>query len=132
MTSATTAPAIHASRPVLAVDASADAITALTVMREHRVRHLPVVRGIRCVGLVTEVDLLRALTVSAAMPPPAAGVLCHPPPAVTQDTPLPMVAAAILAGGLDAALVVSEGILCGIITSSDVLVAVAGSAADSG
>lgn len=129
----TAAPAVHARHPVLVVEAGTDAITALTVMRTHHVRHLPVVGGGRCVGLVTETDLLQALTVSATVPPPAVGTLCRrPPPILPPDSPLPTAAATILAGGVEAALVVQDGVLRGILTTSDILAMVAGSTAPHG
>jgi acetoin utilization protein AcuB len=121
---ATTEPVLHASHRVLAIHPDTDAITALGVMGEHGVRHLPVVRGHRCVGMVTEADLLRAITVAPSAP--TAGTLCHRcPPTVPPDAGLPAVAAAILAGGLDAALVVHGCALVGIVTSIDVLAAIA-------
>jgi acetoin utilization protein AcuB len=124
---ATTEPVLLASHRVLAIHPDTDAITALGVMGEHGVRHLPVVRGHRCVGMVTEADLLRAITVAPSAPLPTAGTLCHRcPPTVPPDAGLPAVAAAILAGGLDAALVVQGSVLTGIVTSVDVLTSIAG------
>jgi CBS domain-containing protein len=113
-------------RDVLAVEASMDALTALTVMRTNQVRHLPVVRAGRCVGLVTETDLLRALTVSATIPPLAVGTLCRRTPVLPPDPTLPAAAAAILASGVDAALVVRDGVPRGILTGSDIPAVVAG------
>ena len=111
------------SRPVLAVDLRADAFTALEVMRRNRVRHLPVVDGRTCVGLLTEADVLAAL---ADALPHSAGSLCHsPPPTVPAGAPLGRVAAQIMAGGLDAALVIRDSVLIGIVTCVDVLEQVA-------
>jgi predicted transcriptional regulator len=115
---------VRASHPVLAIDPNADAVTALRVMHHHGVRHLPVVRGAHCLGLVTETDLLRALTVSIMTPAPVASV-CRPAPVAPRDAPLPAIAAEIAAGGLDAVLLVDGAVLTGILTSADVLAAVA-------
>jgi len=121
------APFVHSSHWVLAIDPDADAVTALGVMRDNGVRHLPVVRGARCEGLLTESDLLRVLV---ALPDgvavPTVAQLCHrEPPTVADGAPLATVAAAIMAGGLDAALVVQRGVLTAIVTSVDVIAAVA-------
>jgi CBS domain-containing protein len=117
---------VHASHRVLAVDPHTDAVTALAVMEDNGVRHLPVVRGARCEGLITETQLLHALAVPATVTVPTVGMLCHrPPPTAPADAAPPVVAAAIIAGGLDAALVVHDGALTGIVTSKDVLAAVA-------
>jgi acetoin utilization protein AcuB len=122
----TTEPVLHPSHPVLAISPDADAITALGVMSDQGVRHLPVVRGNRCEGLVIEADLLRAITVAASSQPPTVGMLYRRyPPTVAKDADLPTVAAAILGGGLDAALVVHGCALVGIVTSIDVLAAIA-------
>lgn len=114
---------VRVSRRVLAVTAETDAATALALMRGHRIRHLPVVYRRRCFGLLTEADLLRALTAQPAeLAARPVGHLCHvPAPTVTAGAELATTAAAILAGGLDAALVVSQGVLAGIVTTTDVL-----------
>jgi len=132
--SSATEPVAHAGDRVLAIHPDTDAATALDVMSVNAVRHLPVVHGNQCQGLVTETDLLRAVAVAAGEPAgsprPTVGSHCHRlPPTVRKDAGLPAVAAAILAGGLDAALVVHGGALTGIVTSTDVLAAVAEQAA---
>ena len=120
-------PVVHPSHPVLVIDSETDALTALIVMRNHQVRHLPIVRGAHCEGLVTQADLLRALVVlSTRDPVPTVGSLCHRnPPVVPRSAELPAIAAAIVAGGVDAALVVRGRTLIGIVTTTDVLAAVA-------
>jgi CBS domain-containing protein len=118
----TSTPAVHASHRVLAVHPDTDAITALALMDDNGVRHLPVVRRACCEGLVTEAHLLRALAAPATVPLPTVGMLCHRPPlTVPADAAPPVIAAAIISGGLDAALVVHGGTLTGIVTSKDVL-----------
>ena len=117
---------VHLANPVLAIHPDTDAITALKVMQDFGVRHLPVVLGNRCEGLVTETDLLRALAMTTRPELPAVRQLRHRhPPAVADGAPTDRIAAAILAGGLGAALVVHDGALTGIVTSTDVLAAVA-------
>jgi CBS domain-containing protein len=110
---------IHISRRVLAVTPETDPMTALSVMRGNGVRHLPVVQGQRCIGLLTEAHLLEAII---GMPGPSVGWLCgSPAPTVPAGATPSTMAAAILAGGLDAALVVHGAALVGIVTSTDVL-----------
>ena len=119
---------VRVSRRVLAVTAETDVATALALMRDHRIRHLPVVYRRRCFGLLTETDLLGALTADPAeLAARSVGHLCHvPAPTVPAGAELATSAAAILAGGLDAALVVSQGVLVGIVTTTDVLTQLAG------
>lgn len=126
MTTQSTAPTVHASHRVLAVHPDTDVITALRVMGDNGVRHLPVVSGHRCQGIVIEADLLRAVATTTGTRLPTAGALCHRrPPTVPEGAELSAVAAAIFDGGIDAALVVHGGALIGIVTSTDVLAAVA-------
>jgi CBS domain-containing protein len=118
-------PLIKPGRRLLAVNPETDAFTALTVMRRNEVRHLPVVVGDLCVGLLTEGDLLRALATSASAGELTAGGLCHrPAPAVPAGSSLRDIAAIMIADGSDAALVVSRGVMVGLVTSGDVLGAV--------
>lgn len=117
---------VRVSRRVLAVTADTDPVTALGVMRQGRVRHLPVIRGDQCVGLLTEVDLLVALAGGAAAVRSPVGELCQvPAPTVPAGATSDEIAAAILAGGADAALVVEDSVLVGIVTTTDLLIGLA-------
>jgi CBS domain-containing protein len=107
---------------MVAVTAQTNAATALTVMRRHGVRHLPVAYGREYFGLLTESDLLRALIIMTGKIAVPVGQLCRvPAPTVAAGTGLATTAAAILAGGSDAVLVVKDAALVGIVTSTDVL-----------
>jgi|SRR5215217_4915446 len=118
-------PIVKPGRRVLAVHPTADAFAALTMMRHNEVRHLPVVDGDRCVGLLTEFDLLRALASDISAAELTAEALCHrPAPAVPAGSSLPAMAVAMVAAGADAALVVQGGVMVGMVTASDVLGAV--------
>ena len=55
------------SREVVAIDADARVPTALHVMAETGVRHLPVVDRGRCLGVLVEADLIRHLGVRCAL-----------------------------------------------------------------
>lgn len=118
-------PAVPKGRRVVAVHPAADAFEALTVMRRSEVRHLPVVADGHCVGLLTEAGLLRGLASGASGAELTAGGLCHrPAPAVPAGSSLPAMAAAMVDSGADAVIVVSNGTMVGLVTSSDVLGAV--------
>jgi CBS domain-containing protein len=86
-------------------------------------RHLPVVSRGRCVGVLVDVDL-----VAAAVDGVAGGVgplARRPVPTVALRADAPTAARAILAGGMDAALVVDDGVVVGIVTATDVVAALA-------
>ena len=55
------------TRDLVGVTPDTPVMTALSLMATRRVRHLPVLTGRRCLGLVIELDLVRAL---AAVPLP--------------------------------------------------------------
>jgi len=122
---------IRVTNRVLAVAAEADPIIALDVMRRNHVRHLPVIQGRSCVGLLTEAGLLRAL---ALLPPDVrsqVGALCTAPaPTVPAGSSPATIAAAILVGAVDAVLVVRDTVLVGIVTTTDVLAQIAGRMGD--
>lgn len=118
-------PTVPKGRRVVAVHPAMDAYGALTMMRRSEVRHLPVVADGHCVGLLTEADLLRGLASGASGAELTAGGLCHrPAPAVPAGSSLPAMAAAMIDSGADAVIVVSNGTMVGMVTSSDVLGAV--------
>ena len=47
--------------PLICIDANATAYEALAKLREHKIRHLPVVENDRIVGILSDRDLQRAL-----------------------------------------------------------------------
>ena len=109
------------------IDATDPIGEAHRLMKEEKLRHLPVLDGGVLVGLVSERDLLRLEAtvdvdqkhdpVSAAMSSPAFTVL--------PDMPLRAVASQMRARGIGSAVVVSEGRVVGIFTTSDALDALA-------
>ena len=52
------------TRAVIAVPPSFKVIDAIAVMKDKRIKSLPVVEGDRCVGIVTTTDILREVTSS--------------------------------------------------------------------
>jgi len=69
-----------ASAPVIAAMPVLDALAALRLMRGNYIRHLPVVDDGRCVGLVSETDVLIALASTTRGPLPTVLELCRRPP----------------------------------------------------
>ncbi|HEX5349254.1 MAG TPA: CBS domain-containing protein [Pseudonocardiaceae bacterium] len=110
---------------VVAVDPSMALIDALRVMDSVGVRHLPVVENSRCVGLLAEVDLLRQLVTHGLERPGAAarctaGEVCRrPAPVVPVWTTRATAAQVMRALGSDAVLVLDDGHIHGIVTTSD-------------
>jgi len=114
---------IAPSRPVRVVDERTSVAEALQVMRVGGVRHLPVVTDGRCVGLLVDRDVVAAAV--EGVTGPVARWARSPVPTVAPGDPPPVVARAVLAGGLDAALVVDDGVVIGIVTATDALAALA-------
>ncbi|MDD7933239.1 CBS domain-containing protein [Actinomycetospora straminea] len=116
-------PRLRPRRPVRVVTEQTSVAEALRIMRVDGVRHLPVIAGDRCTGLLVDRDLIAAAVDGVTLP---VGRLArgHVPTVEAGATPS-RVARAVLAGGLDAAVVVEEGAVVGIVTTTDALVALA-------
>lgn len=110
---------------VVAVSPSTALIEALRVMDLAGVRHLPVVEGGRCVGLLTEVDMLRQLVTHALVQPEstaqltAAEVCRRPAPVVPVWATRATAAHVMLALGIDAVIVLENDHIHGIVTTYD-------------
>lgn len=111
------------SRPVRVIGEHATVADALRVMRVAGVRHLPVIAEGRCTGLLVDRDLIAAAVDGVTTP--VGRLARRPVPVVEAGTPAPGVARAVLAGGVDAALVVESGAVVGIVTATDALAALA-------
>lgn len=99
------------------------------LMREHGIRHLPVVEGPRLIGLVSQRDLylietLRGVDATAA---PVAEAMNAEPYAVAPDAPLEEVAREMAEHKYGSAVVVQRGEVVGIFTTVDALRALASS-----
>jgi CBS domain-containing protein len=103
---------------LVAITPDAPLRTALRLMALKNVRHLPVLDGPRCVGVVGETDLVRAVAVGG---PGLVGPLARPVPMVPVTARRGDTAAAVLAGDIDAALVVDGDRLVGILTTTDLV-----------
>jgi len=90
--------------------------TGLNLMVSRNVRHLPVVEGSRCLGVVLETDIVRAVAIGE---PQLLGPLVRAIPTVSVDERRSAAARAVLAGDVDAVLVTDGGRLVGIVTTTD-------------
>ncbi len=115
---------IDPSRPVRVVHDTTTVAQALGLMHRARVRHLPVVSRGRCLGVLVDVDLVAAAVDGVAGP--VGPIARRPAPTVPLGADAPATARAILAGGTDAALVMDDGVVVGIVTATDVLAGLTG------
>ena len=111
------------SRPVRVVSEHATVAEALQVLRVAGVRHLPVIAEDRCVGMLLDLDLVAAAVDGVTAP--VGRLARHPVPTVAAGASAPAVARAVLAGGMEVALVVEDGAVVGIVTASDALATLA-------
>lgn len=103
---------------VVAITPDAPLRTALRLMASGDVRHLPVLDGGRCLGIVVETDLVHAVAVGGCS---VVGPLARPVPAVPATARRSTAARAMLAGDVDAVLVADGARLVGIVTATDLV-----------
>jgi len=105
------------------VDISDSLLRARDLMREHEVRHLPVVKGHELLGILTDRDLKRALDPDLGLPPKTElfvrDVYLPDPYVVDDHSPLDDVLEHMATHHLGSALVTKHGRLAGIFTSTD-------------
>jgi len=92
---------------------------AASLLEEHGIRHLPLVRGERIVGLLRR-DVVDAALAHGGEDGPALSVARPDPLVVDQGARLEDVLARLAEGVNDAVLVLRHGKLVGIVTSSDI------------
>ncbi len=96
---------------------------ARNVMLEHDVRHLPVVRDGKLVGVLSDRDLKRALDPSLGLPPKdelfVDDVMVHDPYVIDTHERLDRVLLRMADEHIGCALVVKDGRLAGIFTTTD-------------
>ena len=105
------------------IDVDAPLRQARNLMLEHQIRHLPVKRRQRLVGVLTDRDLKRALDPALGMAPRdelfVDDVMVADIYAVSLDEPLDRVLQEMAERHIGCALVVKDGHLAGIFTSTD-------------
>lgn len=113
------------STQIIAITPDAPLATALRLMASTGVRHLPVVDGDRCLGIVSEADLVNCL---AREPSPLTAATQRPVWQLTRRvSPIPRsarrsdAARRMHTDGLDAVLVTDGGRLVGIVTATDLI-----------
>lgn len=111
---------------VVGIVPDAPAQTALHLMARANVRHLPVIDGTNCVGMLLESDVLSWLSESRGSPftAPVEWVshICRRPPiTVPLDSRRSEVTTRMVIGEMDAVLVADNGRIVGIITATDLV-----------
>ena len=108
-------------------------VTACELMREHRMRHIPVVDGTRVVGIISDRDVRGVLPTMSELrtePVPcglrllalkAADVMTRLPLSVTPDTSIREAAQTICREKIGALPVLQDGQLIGIVSADDLL-----------
>jgi len=100
---------------------------AQSMMREHRIRHLPVLRQARLVGVVSERDLALVQSLPGMRPEalPVEEAMTDPAYTVAADTPLPEVARVMATRKFGSAVVMDGDEVVGVFTTTDALRALA-------
>lgn len=107
---------------VLGIVPAAPLEVALRMMVEAGVRHLPVVDRGRCLGLLHDSDILwRLWSTGGTTPSRAAAVARSSVVSVARTDDLRTIARRMADAETDAALVVQEGTIVGIVTATDLL-----------
>lgn len=109
---------------IVAIVPQAELAVALRLMAARGVRHLPVLDGARCIGLVLETDVARLLAGGRAEPgvPPLHVVdVCRQVHVLAPTASRSDAARNMHAGGIDAVLVADGERLVGIVTATDVI-----------
>lgn len=110
---------------VVGIVPEAEPMIALRLMATTGLRHLPVLDGGRCMGIVMEVDVLRSLAQHPASaldgPPRPIGELCRTVPTLNTADRRSAAARCMHADGIDAALVTDGDRLLGIVTATDLI-----------
>lgn len=111
------------TRRLVAITADSDVHVALRLMVSAQVRHLPVMDGPRCLGVVFERDVLRGVLEELAQADQAVLVaqLRRPTPSLRATDRRSRAAACMADSGLDAVLVHDGERLIGIVTASDII-----------
>ncbi|GEL20389.1 CBS domain-containing protein [Pseudonocardia asaccharolytica] len=120
------------TRQLVGVTSDTDALVALRLMARNGVRHLPVIDGTDCRGLVLERDLLAHIPASMARfpaAPPLVTTFCRAAPVLRATDHRSTAAERMQATGVDAVLVTEGERLVGLVTATDLIRSLAEAAA---
>ena len=109
---------------VVAITADADLLIASRLMTERAVRHLPVMDGGHCRGLLLEIDVIQALATAdnpLIRPPLLAGELCRVAPVARPGDRRSAAAQHMRDSGIDAVVVCDNNSVVGILTATDLI-----------
>ena len=114
--------------PVVAIVPDAPLTVALRLLATRRVRHLPVVDGSRCLGVLLDTDIAHLLAYSprpTKVPSLYAADVCRTAPEVHARDRRSTAAARMRDANVDVALVMDGDRLVGIVTSTDLVRSIA-------
>lgn len=116
------------TRRIVGITTDVSLSTALRLMAEGGIRHLPVFEGNRCRGLLLETDVVGRLLVGIPAEHSAESIvhLVRSAPVVTTAARRSDAARSMRDGGLDAVLVTEQDRLVGIVTATDLVRSLAG------
>lgn len=104
-----------------AIDAEATLVEAMDFMHEHKIRHLPVTKNSKVFGILSERDLKSILAFAGVNPKTIkVGDMCSDTPYITKpEALLNEVVSEMAAQKFGSALIVDNGQLVGIFTTTD-------------
>lgn len=109
---------------LVAITADSDLLIAARLLAARSVRHLPVMDGADCRGVLLEIDVIQALATAnnpMVRPPLVAGALCRPVATVRPTQPRSAAARRMRDTGVDAVLVRAGESVVGILTATDLI-----------
>lgn len=103
------------------VEPTASIKQAAALMKKHRIRHLPVVKGERLVGIVSDRDLAMAANTTGvnAATEPVKSAMTRAPLTVSPDAPLDQVAFDMADARSESAVVLENVKVIGVLTTVD-------------
>ena len=113
----------HMTKPVITIKPDTSIQDAVLLMKEHSIRHLPVVRGDTFVGLITQSDLRGLIIPSMYGEIDIKDVMITDPIIVCSSDSIDTAATLIYENKIGALPVIDGNTLVGIITTTDIVAA---------